>query len=126
MTRSETESALLELFTETGGAHHQAFIASDEADENRALGYATYLRSRRKTAAGVDRGRARPRGVAPLRGAGAKHLGFGGPMIRVLCPRPRGRSGTSVVAVLRCTSGEGDRWMPESTDIIGYLEARLS
>lgn len=54
MTRSETESALLELFTETGGAHHQAFIASDEADENRALGYATYLRSRRQTAAGVD------------------------------------------------------------------------
>ncbi len=33
--------------------------------------------------------------------------------------------GRATVPVLRCTSSEADRWMPESRDIIRYLETRF-
>ena len=33
--------------------------------------------------------------------------------------------GRTTVPVLRCTSAESDRWMPESRDIIAYLQRRF-
>lgn len=33
--------------------------------------------------------------------------------------------GRATVPVLRCTSSTGDRWMPESRDIVRYLEQRF-
>ncbi|MBW2546331.1 MAG: glutathione S-transferase N-terminal domain-containing protein [Deltaproteobacteria bacterium] len=141
---------LAELFKKTGQAHHQAFIETDGEDPDWPIWYAGYLEDRLTPflAAPITRSRLvfclgpaeepktdrlalyhfdgcpfciRVRGVIG-------ELGLDVEMRNIYEDKTRREElrearGRTTVPVLRITSGDGQvRWMPESADIIRYLQ----
>lgn len=177
MARDETTKAIEALLTETGAAHHEAFLETDGADPEWALWYAQHLQKPLGEALGEELTQTdivvclvflegehaasapdEPWSAYYARRLVERYLPAAEERLALYhfdgCPYCRmvrgvidelgvdvelrdirendehrdallAARGRMTVPVLRCTTDEVDRWMPESRDIVRYLRDRF-